>query len=142
MKIFLWFFDLKIQTDQGNKKVWRNSCVSKEKHCCHNGLPPPKKRLSYGKCFVNPVVDSKVNPNFKELNGFRRGFSFRNRIHLKRLCKLHYFLGVLNSLPNRFLHSNFKLPGLIKNSGSLFQSWPEKSSTFDRDSMKVINMRY
>ena len=34
------------------KTLW----ISKEKHCCHDGLPLPKKWLSYEKCFVHPVV--------------------------------------------------------------------------------------
>ena len=40
-----------------------------EEHCYH-GDSGPNKRLSYEKCFVRPLVDSKANANFKKLNVF------------------------------------------------------------------------
>ena len=62
--------DLNFRLDQRNKKTEETAASSKEKHCCHDGLQLPKKRLSYQKCFVHPEIDSEINPNFKELNGF------------------------------------------------------------------------
>ena len=61
---------------------------------CHGDFTP-KKWHTYEKCFVHPVVDSKVNPNFKEQNGFRRSCSLQNWMNLKWLRKLYYFLGSL-----------------------------------------------
>ena len=63
---------------------------------CHGDFTP-KKWHTYEKCFVHPVVDSKVNPNFKEQNAFTWRLSLQNTIHLKWLRKLYSFLGSLMS---------------------------------------------
>ena len=85
-------FDFEFQT--GAKK--QKDCNFKtEGHCYHGDPSLPNKRLTNEKCFVHPEVDSNVKPNFKALNGFRRSFILRNRIHLKLLRKLYSFLGSL-----------------------------------------------
>ena len=50
-------------------------------------LQSPKKGLSYEKCFVNPLVDYKVKPNFKVHIVIRSHYYIQNAVHVK--CKLN-----------------------------------------------------
>ena len=79
VKIFMWFLTLNFRLDQRNKR----QLISKEKHCCYDGLPWPKKRLPYKKCFVLPEVNLKVKPNFIVLGMFTTLDKAQNKIHLK-----------------------------------------------------------
>ena len=78
----------------------------REQHCCYDGLPLPKKRFSYEKCFVLPVVDLKLHSSFEVLIMFSGLNAIWNRIHLKLLCKLHFLLGSLTYLHlNRYIYN-------------------------------------
>ena len=94
--IFLtWNSDWSWVWPKKQKGLKKQLGISKEKHCCHDGLPLPKKRLSYEKCFVLPVVDLKLNSSFEVLIMILGLNAIRNRIHLKLLCKLCFLLGSL-----------------------------------------------
>ena len=79
-KIFLWFIDLKFRLwPKKQKGLW----LSKEKHCCHNGLQSPEKRHSYKKCFILPEVDWKIKPNFIVLVMFTRLDNVQIHLNMK-----------------------------------------------------------
>ena len=119
MKIFLVIF-----------RLWTSDSTRETKNCnfkreatllCHGDFTP-KKWHTYEKCFVHPVVDSKVNPNFKAKNGFRRSFSLRNRIHLKWLRKLYSFLGSLSWAPQTNA-SSATILGLLSKKRKKYQTY-------------------
>ena len=94
VKTFLWFLTLNFRPT----KETRDCAISKEKHCCHGGLPSPKKRLSYKKCFILQLVDSKVNPKFKVLSVFWWSINVQNVIHIDKIRWRYKFLGSLTYL--------------------------------------------
>ena len=57
-------FDFELQTLP--KKQWteETAAISKENSIVPDGDMLPNKRLTYKKCFVHPLVDSKINANF------------------------------------------------------------------------------
>ena len=82
MKIFLWLIDLKFRLwPMKQKGLW----ISKEKHCCHNGLPWPKKRLSYEKCIFFPVVDYKFKSQFYALIVYIWSIKLQKCFHVSKL---------------------------------------------------------
>ena len=95
MKIFLKILVIFWLWTSDWSKETKDCSISKEKHCCHDGLPLPIKRLSYEKCFLLPAVDLKLNSIFEVHIMFTGLNAIWNRIHLKLLCKLHFHLGSL-----------------------------------------------
>ena len=55
-------FDFELQTVTKEQWTEETAAIAKKKSIVPDGDGLPNKRLSYKKCFVPPLVDSKVNP--------------------------------------------------------------------------------
>ena len=81
------------------KQDWRNSSnFKREKHCPRWRLPSPNKRLTYKKCFVRPVVDSKVNLRAEQSNDPRWSHRFQKCFHVSKMANHPSEISSLNYL--------------------------------------------
>ena len=63
-------FDFETQTDQKNKRTEKTAAISKEKDIVIMAIQSPKKGLTCGKCFVLPMMNSKLKQVFGVFDAF------------------------------------------------------------------------
>ena len=81
----LWTSDFRLLTKETID--WRKSSnFKREEHCPRWWLSSPNKRLTYKKCFVRPVVDSKVNLRAEQSNDPRWSHRFQKCFHVSKMA--------------------------------------------------------